>query len=127
MSDPGSGPISYLAIADGTPVHSADGASIGTVEHVLQDDALDLFDGLVVRTSAGRRFVDAGRITSITAVAVATSLTDDDAAHLPEPDGAAVFDADPHEFEGTGLSRWFGRMFRREHWMRETGDDPGER
>jgi hypothetical protein len=120
-------PISYLALADGTEVRAADGSPVGTVEHVLQDDALDFFDGLVVRTSSGRRFVEAGRITRITSSAVETSLTDDDAHHLPEPDGAPVYDADPQEFEGGGLTRWFGRMFLREHWMRDTGDDPGRR
>lgn len=120
-------PISYLALRNGTEVRTADGATIGTVEHVLQDDALDFFDGLVVRTSAGRRFVDAKQITGITTGAVATSLTDDDAAHLPEPDGAGVFDADPHQFQSGELSQWFGRMFFREHWMRETGDDPSRK
>lgn len=120
-------PISYLALRTGTEVRTADGSVIGTVEHVLQDDALDFFDGLVVRTSAGRRFVDAQRITGITTAAVSTSLTDDDAADLPRPDGAAVYDADPQQFQSGQLSQWFGRMFFREHWMRETGDDPSRR
>jgi hypothetical protein len=120
-------PISYLALPTGTDVRTADGSVIGTVEHVLQDDALDFFDGLVVRTSAGRRFVDAKQITGITTDAVATTLTDDDAAHLPTPDGSGVFDADPQQFQGGELSGWFGRMFFREHWLRETGDDPSQR
>ncbi len=118
-------PISYLVLKDGTDVRTADGTRIGTVEHVLQDDALDFFDGLVVRTSAGRRFVDAGQVARMTEDVVETTLTDDDASHLPEPDGAAVYDADPHEFDGRALSQWFGRMFFREHWLRERGDDTG--
>ncbi|MBW4041917.1 MAG: hypothetical protein HIU86_07280 [Acidobacteria bacterium] len=120
-------PISYLALEDGTEVRTADGTTIGTVEHVLQDDALDFFDGLVISTSAGRRFVDAEQITAITTGAVATALTDDEAAHLPRPDGSALYDADPQQFQSGELSQWFGRMFFREHWMRETGDDPGRR
>jgi hypothetical protein len=120
-------PISYLALRTGTEVRTADGTRIGTVEHVLQDDALDFFDGLVVRTSAGRRFVDAKRITAITTSAVSTDLGDDDAAHLPEPDGSGVYAADPQQFQSGELSQWFGRMFFREHWMRETGDDPARR
>ncbi len=120
-------PISYLALSTGTDVRTANGSVIGTVEHVLQDDALDFFDGLVVRTSAGRRFVDAKQITGITTGAVSTTLTDDDAADLPEPDGSGVYDADPHELQGGALSQWFGRMFFREHWLRETGDDPSKK
>lgn len=120
-------PISYLALADGTPVLTTTGRRIGTVEHVLQDDDLDLFDGLVVETEAGRRFVDAGRIDRMTASAVHTSLSEEEAAQLPEPDGNGVYEADPTEFTGSGLTAWFGRMFRREHWVRQTADDPGER
>ena len=120
-------PSSYLALKDGTEVRTADGSVIGTVEHVLQDDELDFFDGLVVRTSAGRRFVDAKQITTITTGSVATTLTNDDAKDLPRPDGSAVYDADPQQFQSGGLSQWFGRMFFREHWMRDTGDDPGRR
>jgi hypothetical protein len=120
-------PSSYLALRDGTDVRTADGSTIGTVEHVLQDDALDFFDGLVVKTSAGRRFVDAKQISAITTEAVETTLTDDDAKDLPEPDGSGVFDADPQQFQSGELSQWFGRMFFREHWMRDTGDDPGKR
>ena len=118
-------PISYLALRSGTPVRAADGSDLGTVEHVLQDDALDFFDGLVIRTAAGRRFVDAARITGITAEAVSTDVAD--AAQLPEPDGSGVYDADPQQFQSGELSQWFGRMFFREHWMRETGDDPARR
>jgi hypothetical protein len=120
-------PISYLALQTGTEVHTADGSSIGTVEHVLQDDDLDFFDGLVIRTSAGRRFVDAKQITTITTDAVSTTLTDDDAKDLPTPDGSAVYDADPLQFQSGELSQWFGRMFFREHWLRERGDDPSRK
>jgi hypothetical protein len=51
-------PISYRALAVGTDVMNIDGTSIGTVEHVLQEPDLDLFDGIVIATSAGIRFVD---------------------------------------------------------------------
>lgn len=54
----------------------------------------------------------------------AVSPADDDAKDLPKPDGGEVFDADPQQFQSGELSQWFGRTFFREHWMRETGDDP---
>jgi hypothetical protein len=118
-------PISYLALTDGTPVVSASGRPIGTVEHVLQDDSLDFFDGLVIAAHEGRRFVDAGRIVRITAAQVITTVTDEEADHLPEPQGDGVYTADPEQDAGPGLTAWFGRMFRREHWVERGEDDPG--
>lgn len=115
-------PISYLALANGTPVVTTTDKELGTVEHVLQDDALDFFDGLVVQTHQGRRFVDADQVQTITRERVHTSITDDQVDHLPQPDGNAVLEADPNEYDGNGLSRWFGRMFLREHWMRDRSE-----
>ncbi|CAM5517197.1 hypothetical protein LSHI6S_04030 [Leifsonia shinshuensis] len=114
-------PIAYTALQKGTPVFTADGAEIGKVEHVLQDSTIDLFDGLAVKTSAGVRFVDADVVGRITPSAVHTSLTEDDAAALPKPQGNEVLDADPEEYDGNGLSAWWGRTFMREHWMRRKG------
>lgn len=111
-------PIAYTALRNGTPVFTSDGMEIGRVEHVLQDSSLDLFDGLAVRTDNGLRFVDANRVGRITAAAVETTLTGEEARALPEPQGSEVLDADPDEYGGNGLSAWFGRMFMREHWMR---------
>lgn len=111
-------PIAYTALDKGTPVLSAEGTEIGKVEHVLQDPSIDLFDGIAIKTSAGLRFVDAGLVGRITTRAVHTTLENAEAASLPEPQGTEVLDADPEEYEGTGLSAWFGRVFMREHWMR---------
>ncbi|WP_345762441.1 hypothetical protein [Diaminobutyricibacter sp. McL0608] len=112
-------PIAYTALEKGTPVLAADGSEIGKVEHVLQDSSIDLFDGLAVKTAAGLRFVSADVVGRITTAAVQTTLTDDDTADLPKPQGTEVLDADPSEYQGNGLSAWWGRMFMREHWMRE--------
>jgi hypothetical protein len=120
MSD--SDPISYEVLKKGTRVDSASGTEIGTVEHVLQDSSLDLFDGLAVKTEDGLRFVDANQVATITEAVVHTTLTDSEAADLPKPDGNAVLAADPEEFQGNGLSAWFGRMFMREHWTRDDSD-----
>ena len=112
-------PISYLALPEGAAVLDRDGERVGTVEHVLQDDALDVFDGVVVRTGAGLRFLDADRVGSMTAAAVLTTLTREEAEHLPEPDGQAVYDVDPAQLDRSARSSWFGRLFRRDPWMRE--------
>jgi hypothetical protein len=112
-------PISYLALVKGTPVLAADDTPLGTVEHVLRDSSLDLFDGIVVRTAHGRRFVEADSVDTITEDAVHTSVTRVD--ELLKPQGDAVLEADPDEY-AEGLTGWFGRMFLREHWMRDRPD-----
>ncbi|MCU1468853.1 MAG: hypothetical protein JWQ39_2 [Glaciihabitans sp.] len=121
MSD--TDPIAYSALPNGAKVLSSSGNEIGIVEHVLQDSALDLFDGLVVKTSEGLRFVDARQVGTITAAAVQTTITDDQVASLPRPTGNEVLAADPDEYQGNGLSAWFGRMFLREHWKQDDKRD----
>jgi hypothetical protein len=113
-------PISYEALTKGTPSFSASGERIGTVEHVLHDDSLDLFDGIVIATKDGIRFVDARSITSITTAAVHTSLADSDIATLPKPDGDEVFHVDALQDVGDSLTAHLGRLFRREHWRADS-------
>ena len=118
-----SDPISYLALTKGTPIVSASGTQFGKVEHVLQEELLDLFDGLAVKTAEGLRFVDADQVASITVGSVQTTLTDDETDSLPEPKSDGVFAADPEQNDGPGLTAWFGRTFQREHWTRKRVDD----
>jgi hypothetical protein len=114
----GSGePIAYSGLANGVPVVSSSGRQIGTVEHVLQIPEEDLFDGIVVSTSAGLRFVDRDQIDQITTTQVSCALTDDQADALPAPTGTAVYEADPAADSGTSLHDHFGRLFGRAHWI----------
>ncbi|MDX6674023.1 MAG: hypothetical protein QOH11_1441, partial [Solirubrobacteraceae bacterium] len=39
--------ISYKVLARGTPVHSSDGAELGTVDRVLDNAREQIFDGIV--------------------------------------------------------------------------------
>ena len=71
--------ISYAAAVPGTPVLTSTGTEIGTLEHVLEVPELDVFDGLVVSTKSGLRFVDADQVERITVRSI-TSRLDDDAA-----------------------------------------------
>ena len=64
---------------------TATGAEIGTLEHVLHIPEEDLFDGLVVATKDGLRFVDADQVQLITAAYIRSTLDDDAARHLPAP------------------------------------------
>jgi len=59
-------PISYEAAVLGTPMLSSSGAEIGTLEHVLEVPDLDLFDGIVITTKGGLRFIDADQVGEIT-------------------------------------------------------------
>lgn len=109
-------PISYLALAVGTPVVSSDGTEFGTVHHVLQVPKLDLFDGISVKTRHGLRFVDRDQITEITTTVVRCSLTDGAAASLPAPDGPPALELDAAHDEGPSLTARLGRLFGRPHW-----------
>lgn len=109
-------PISYLALAVGTPVVTSSGTEFGKVHHVLQVPDLDLFDGISVETRQGLRFVDRDQITEITTTVVSCGLTDSEAAALPAPDGTPSFKADVAQDEGPSLTARLGRLFGRAHW-----------
>ncbi len=113
-------PIAYSALEKGVPVVSASGREFGKVEHVLEIPSEDLFDGLVVTTHAGLKFVDRDQIETITTARVHCVLTDEQAAALKPPSGGgAVFTADASEDSGASLHDRFGRLFGRAHWKRE--------
>jgi hypothetical protein len=109
-------PISYEALAVGTPVLSSAGNPFGTVKHVLQVPELDLFDGIVVEIQHDVRFVDRDQITDITTTQVRCTVSDEDVASLPAPKGTLVLHPDLEHDEGHSLSAWYGRMFGRQHW-----------
>ena len=102
------------------PVHTSDGEQLGTVHRVL-DNALEnyvvlkmaknpphdgtvhsvldnarehIFDGIVVDTPNGRRFVDAPEVVRITRRRVTLSIDAAEARQLPEP------------YTGRGWRRW---------------------
>lgn len=110
-------PISYLALAVGTPVESSTGRSFGTVEHVLQIPELDLFDGLVVTTESGLRFIARDQILEITTSTVHCALADDEVAQLLPPEGTPTFGVDALQDVGPALTARLGRMFGRAHWI----------
>jgi hypothetical protein len=105
-----------MALSVGTPVLSSSSSELGTVEHVLQIPEEDVFDGIAVKTGHGLRFVDRDQITDITTALVRTSLTDEEAANLPAPQGTLVLHPDTARDEGPSLTARFGRLFGREKW-----------
>jgi hypothetical protein len=109
--------ISYKAAVPGTPVLSSTGTEIGTLEHVLE--VPDVFDGIVIATQAGLRFIDADYVQEITRLAIRSSLSDEEASQLAPPDGAPVYRVDALADTGHSLHDVLGRLFRRPRWIRE--------
>ncbi len=67
--------ISYLALRRGTRVRDNDGVEVGRVRRVQNNDREHIFDGIVVETRQGRRFVDAPEVAHIAEHAVTLSVT----------------------------------------------------
>ena len=57
--------ISYLALRRGTHVRGSDGAEVGRVRRVQNNAREHIFDGIVVETRRGRRFIDAPEVARI--------------------------------------------------------------
>jgi hypothetical protein len=83
--------IGYQVLRRGTAVRSADGEPVGTVRRVLDNAREHIFDGIVVDTPDGRRFVDAPEVARIYERAVVLTITADEARALP-PQPSAVAD-----------------------------------
>jgi hypothetical protein len=99
MEDLGA-PSSYLVLRPGIPVFSRDGEKLGDVQHVLADNDLDIFDGIVFDPSplpGALRFADAPEVAEIYERGVVLTLTSAEAKSLPEPT------ANPGVLEVTGV------------------------
>ena len=82
--------IGYKILPRGTVVRSSDGVEVGTVRRVLDNAREHIFDGIVVDTPSGRRFVDAPEVARIFERAVVLSITAEEAAALPEQPSAVA-------------------------------------
>ena len=112
-------PIAYLVLQPGTAVYTSGRERIGTVEQVLFVQEEDVFDGIVVQTGDGPRFVDASQVDGIFERCVITSLSLEQANALPPPEHAPpVYGVDPAQGTGTSLRARFGRWFGKARWSR---------
>src|SRR4051794_14778331 len=102
-------PIAYTALEPGTPVQTSDGYQFATVKAVLVDEKVSVFDGIVVQTTEGERFVDADQVGSIYTTHVRTSLSAELAANLPLPDVSTLVEIKPSRSIARQLGRMFGR------------------
>ena len=77
--------VSYLMLRRGTRVRASDGTEVGRVLRVQNNAREHIFDGIVVETRHGRRFVDAPEVAHIAERAVTLSLAADEVHALPAP------------------------------------------
>ena len=98
--------IHYSAVERGTPVYSADGTEVGTVEAILDNYREHIFDGVIFKDAGGTlRFADAPEVARTAERGVTLNLTAEEAAHLPPPD-----EGHPSFRPGRARGR-IGRMF----------------
>jgi hypothetical protein len=90
--------IGYQALPRGVPVVSSEGIEVGTVDRVLDNAREHIFDGIVISTRDGLRFVDAPEVVRITERRVTLSITAHEARTLPPPRG------------GRGPRSWWRRL-----------------
>ena len=105
-------PIAYTALQPGTPVRTRDGEVFATVRAVLVDEKVAVFDGIVVETLEGIRFVDADHVGTIYTTYVGTTMSAEQAANLPLPDGSNLVDIKPPRSMAARVGRMFGRRGR---------------
>jgi hypothetical protein len=122
MTDERGAPISYMVLAEDTAVYSADGARLGTVKRVLADTEADIFDGLIVDTGDGDRFVDAPNVAELYERGVVLTLSSEDAQHMPEPTASpAVMEPTPDDIAGDTAGDTIAHRLR-QAWDRISGN-----
>jgi hypothetical protein len=116
-------PISYLVLAEGTPVRTADGEALGTVKRVLAVPEDDIFDGLILDTPEGDRFVDADHVAALYERACVLDIPADHAHHLPEPSASpAAMEVTPDDAaERGGAGHELGQALRKA-WDKISGN-----
>ena len=77
--------ISYKALRRGTPVRAAGGTEVGKVRRVLDNARENIFDGLVIETRDGMRFVDAPEVARVAERAVTLTISAEEVRELPAP------------------------------------------
>jgi hypothetical protein len=91
-------PASYLVLAEGTTVYASDDVEVGRVKRVLAVPDDDIFDGIIVETGEGDRFIDADGVSAIHERGVTLDLPAAEVDGLPEPTASpAAMAAGPDE------------------------------
>jgi hypothetical protein len=102
--------IGYKVLKRGTAVRTSDGVQIGTVRRVQDNAREHIFDGIVIDTADGRRFVDAPEVARIFERAVVLTITAEEAKALPEQGSA--FSARMRNASSVRRAKRLGRSMR---------------
>lgn len=84
MTDDRGAPIAYTVLEEGTPVETRDGVELGKVRSIRKDESADIFDGIVVDTDDGERFVEGARVEALYERRVVLDVDAGEADRLPE-------------------------------------------
>jgi hypothetical protein len=101
--------IGYQVLPRGTPVEAADGVQVGTFHKALHHGREHLFDGIVIRTDEGRRFVDAPEVARITNRRVTLTIDSAAVAELPAHHGVLGPMQERARHRARRVKRRFGR------------------
>lgn len=112
-------PVSYEGVPIGVPMLSSTERQFGTLAKVLEIPSEDLFDGVIVQTHHGRRFVDRDQISEITTKYIKCGLDDAATENLPQPSGTPAFDDDVTYGDGSSFREWVHRTFGHGGWKAE--------
>lgn len=82
-------PIAYEVLEKHVAVFASDGTRIGSVDHVIAAVDIDIFHGVVIDTSDGKRFIAAEYVSELHERGVNLEIDAAQAAALPAPDGSA--------------------------------------
>jgi hypothetical protein len=114
--------IAYTGLAVGTPVYASDGELVGRVKRVMAVKEKDIFDGLILDTPSGERFVDAPETGEMYDNAVLLKIDAEEARRLPDPKGnPAVMSVGPDDAAQGGARYGIGRAAKR-FWGRISGN-----
>ena len=100
-------PIAYEALESGVPGYSSDGEQVGSVDHVVAAPEQDIFHGIVVSTSLGRRFAAGDQVAALHERGVDLAIDAAQAADLPAAEGGTVSAWRVHE-PGVKPTPWQG-------------------
>jgi hypothetical protein len=101
-------PSSYLLLAKATPVFGSDGGVLGKVKEVLCVPSEDIFEGLVLATAYGDRFLAAELVTAIHERGVDVGIPAAGACELPlpEPHRRIKYDLEADERPWVEVMHW---------------------
>ena len=107
--DPDEHAIGYQVLPRGVPVVASDGVQVGTFHKAQHHGREHLFDGMVIKTDEGRRFVDAPEVARITNKRVILAIDSAEARELEEHRGLMGSVEQRAQRRARRMKRRFGR------------------